>query len=118
MADEVKEEKKSTTARSQIAGFMEFVREHSVVGLAIGLAIGLKVTELVTSIVENLINPLVSLVLPREQSLQEASLTLFGARFGWGDILSNVIELIAVAAVVYFAVKSIGLDRLDKKKDK
>lgn len=116
LREEVRELEAKEKAR--LVGFMDFVREHGVVGLAVGLAIGLKVTELVTAIVDGLINPLVGLVLPKDDSLKSATLTLFGAKFEWGNILSTFIELLAVAAVIYFVLKSIGLERLDKKKDK
>jgi large conductance mechanosensitive channel len=103
---------------ARLAGFMDFIREHSVVGLAVGLAIGLSVTELVTAIVEGFINPMVGVILPSDNNLKEASFTLLGSEFLWGNILLNFINLIAVAALIYFVVKGIGLHRLDKKKDK
>ncbi len=114
--EEVRELAQKEEAR--LAGFMDFIREHGVVGLAVGLAIGLSVTDLVTAIVKGFINPLVGVILPSDNSLEDASFTLLGSEFLWGDIVLNFINLIAVAAIIYFVVKGIGLNRLDKKKDK
>ncbi len=105
----------------QIKGFMTFVREQGVVGLAVGLAIGTAAGNTVKSIVDNLINPLVGLILGgTDLSSIQSVVNRGGERlvFGWGNILNSAITLLAVAGVVYFAVHGLKLDRADKKKDK
>lgn len=122
--------KAAVTARKQAAarvqkkplgGFMDFVREQGVVGLAIGLAIGTQAKTLVDSIVVSFINPLVGLVLPGNGDLLKKTFTLTigskSAVFGYGSFLSVLISFLAVCAVIYFVVKGLKLDKLDKKKD-
>lgn len=108
----------------QMQGFVDFIREAGVVGLAIGLAIGTQVTILVSQIVDNFINPIVGFVLSfivgSGSSLQDYTWTISsGAHplvIGWGAILSGMIKLVAVAAVIYYIVIGLKLDKLDKEK--
>ncbi len=107
-------------------GFMDFVREQGVVGLAVGLAIGTSATVLVKSIVDDIINPLVGALLPGKSAGLSAKYICLGGEAGelctnklnYGIVISNLISFMAVAVVIYFAVKGLKLDRLDKKKDK
>lgn len=108
---------------SQAAGFMEFVRQQGVVGLAIGLAIGTAATVLVKSIVDNMVNPVIGALLPGSSDLNSKFVCIGsnGAecinKIAWGPVVSNLISFLAVAAVIYFVVKGLQLDKLDKKKD-
>jgi len=105
----------------QIRGFMDFVRTQGVVGLAVGLAIGTQVTATTKSIADGFINPIVGFILGSTTALSADSWHLsLGHRnmvIGWGAILSSLITLVAVAAVIYFVVKGLGLDKLDKQKE-
>lgn len=99
--------------RKNITGFMQFIREQGVVGLAIGFILGGAVSGLVKSFVEDIINPLIGLGFGSIKTLS-----------GWtigpvlvGNFVSVVINFIIIAAVVYFMFKGLGLDRLDKKKE-
>ena len=104
-----------------ISGFSDFVRQQGVIGLAIGLALGTQVKAVVDQIVLSFINPLVGLVLPGEGDLSKKvfHLTLGHktATFGYGQFLNVVISFIAVAAVIYFVVKGLKLDKIDKPKE-
>lgn len=108
-------------AAQPLTGFMNFVREQGVVGLAIGLALGAQVKALVDQIVASFINPLVGLILPGQGDLSKKffSFTVGDktAVFSYGAFLNVLISFIAVAAVIYFVVKGLKLDRIDKKKD-
>ena len=114
---------KETKVHSQLNGFMDFVREQGVVGLAVGLAIGTAATVLVKSIVDNMINPIIGALLPGSSNLTDKFICIGSNgtecvnKLAWGAVVSNMISFLAVAAVVYFAVKGLGLDKLDKKKD-
>lgn len=107
----------------QLKGFMAFVREQGVVGLAVGLAIGTQAGKAVEAIVKGFINPIVSFVVGDTKGLESATWTVFqnGSRelvFGWGGIVSALITLVAVAAVIYYVVHGLKLDKIDRKKDK
>lgn len=103
------------------SGFMAFLREQSVVGLAIGLVLGTQAKALVDQLIASFINPLVGLLLPGQGTLKEKvfDFTMNGktAKFGWGAFVISLMTFVIVAAVVYFVFKGLKLDKLDKKKD-
>jgi large conductance mechanosensitive channel len=98
-------------------GFIEFIRTQGVVGLAIGVILGAAVARTVTALVEDIINPIIGILLGKAGDLNEMSTTVRGVEFLWGDLLSNLINLIVIAAVVYYGVKLLRLDKLDHKKE-
>lgn len=106
---------------THMAGFVNFIREQGVVGLAVGLAIGTAAGDTVKKLVTAFIDPLVQLVVGSQQGLQSASFTVEVAgrkgEFLYGAFVSSLITLIAVAFVVYAIVHFLRLDKLDKKKD-
>jgi large conductance mechanosensitive channel len=120
--DDLMEQEKNRIKR-QVGGFMDFVREQGVVGLAVGLSIGTAATVFVKSLVDNLINPIIGTLLPGGSDLAskhyclERTGTECVNKLGWGGIISNLISFLAVAAVIYFVVKGLKLDKLDKKHD-
>ena len=106
---------------THMAGFVNFIREQGVVGMAVGLAIGTAAGDTVKKLVTAFIDPLVQLIVGSQQGLQSASFTveIAGRRgeFLYGAFVSSLITLIAVAFVVYAIVHFFKLDKLDKKKN-
>ncbi len=106
---------------THMAGFVNFIREQGVVGMAVGLAIGTAAGDTVKKLVTAFIDPLVQLVVGSQQGLQSASFTVEVAgrkgEFLYGAFVSSLITLIAVAFVVYAIIHFFKLDKLDKKKD-
>lgn len=102
-------------------GFVDFVREQGVVGLAIGLAIGTQAGILVKDIVATIVDPTIGLLIGNPQGLQAAvwdvSISSRTASFPIGRLIYSLIVFLAVCIVVYFVAKVLKLDRLDKKKD-
>lgn len=105
----------------QFGGFMNFLREQSVVGLAIGLVLGTQAKALVDQLLASFINPLVGLLLPGEGTLKDKVFTVHmngkTADFGWGAFVLGLLTFVIVAAVVYYVFKGLKLDKLDKKKE-
>ncbi|OYW83883.1 hypothetical protein B7Z17_04950 [Candidatus Saccharibacteria bacterium 32-49-10] len=112
---------KISALTSKGSGFMNFIREQGVVGLAVGLAIGAAAGDTVKKLVDALINPIVQLIIGSQQGLEQAhTVVTIGGRTGdfrWGAFVSSLITLFAVAFVVYFIVRGLKLDKIDKKKD-
>lgn len=96
-------------------GFLEFIREQGVMGLAVGFILGGAVSKLVASLVADVVNPLVGLLLGRV-NLSQMYTQIGNSRLMWGNFISTAIDFSVIAAVVYFGVKILGLDKLDKKK--
>jgi len=97
-------------------GFLNFVREQGVVGLAVGFILGGAVSKVVSSIVTDLLNPLIGLLLGKVGNLNEAFIQIGESQLMWGKFISTTIDFIVIALVVYFGVKLLKLDKLDKKK--
>ncbi len=97
-------------------GFLNFIREQGIVGLAVGFILGGAVSKTVSSLVDNVINPLIGLFLGKV-NLADKALLIGEASLKWGAFLTTVIDFLVVALVVYFGVKALGLDKLDKKKE-
>lgn len=104
------------TALKPLQGFIDFVRQQGVIGLAVGLVLGTAAKEVVDSIVKSFIDPLLGLLLPRADNLADASFFIGKSEFMYGAFLSVLIKFLSVAAVIYFIVHGLKLDKLDKKK--
>lgn len=98
-------------------GFINFIREQGVTGLAVGFILGGAVSKLVTAIVTDLIDPFVGLALGSMDGLKESYFGVGSAKIMYGDLISVFIDFVIISLVVYFGVKLLKLDKLDKKKE-
>jgi large conductance mechanosensitive channel len=112
----------ATAPGRQLNGFLEFMRAQGVVGLAIGLVFGVQIKALVDQIIASFINPILGLALPGQGDLAKKTFSLTVgdkvAVFSYGAFIAVLLSFITVAAVVYFIIKGLKLDKLDKKKEK
>jgi large conductance mechanosensitive channel len=95
-----------------IAGFIEFIRQQGVVGLAVGFILGGAVSKVVSAMVHDIVNPILGYVLGSTEGLKAMTL----GPILLGDFLAVIIDFMIIAAVVYFVVKGFGFDKLDKPK--
>lgn len=105
----------------QLRGFMEFVREQGVVGLAVGLAIGTQAAILVKDVVSAIVDPVIGLIIGNPSGLRAAvwDVEVIGrsATFKLGQLGYSLLVFMAVCAVIYFVVRGLKLDKLDRKKE-
>ena len=97
-------------------GFIEFIREKGVVGLAVGFILGGSISKLVTSLVNDIINPVLGIVLGAAGGLKTAYFKLGPAKIMWGSFINAFIDFMVIALVVYYGVTLLKLDKLEKKK--
>ena len=97
-------------------GFKTFIREQGVVGLAVGFILGGAVSAFVASFVDGIVYPIVSAIFGTA-GLETNSASVGDATLSWGAVVAAAINFIVIAAVVYWGVKSLGLDKLDKEKE-
>ena len=100
-----------------MTGFINFIRKQGVVGLAVGFILGTSVAKVVSSLVQDIIQPVLALVLGGPGGLNAAAFSFFGATVKYGSFIAAVIDFLIIAAVVYYGVKALRLDRLDVKKE-
>lgn len=119
---------RKTAARTgkvtKLDGFMTFVREQGVVGLAVGLVIGTQVKLVVDQLIASFINPVLGLVLPGQGDLSQKKATLTiaelgnkTATFAWGQFVYVLISFVVVAAIIYYIIHGLKLDKVDKTKE-
>lgn len=103
--------------REQLGGFINFLREHAVVGVAIGFIVGLQAQTLIKQLVASFITPLLNLMLG--PNLQNERFTVHKGTgpvaFVWGGFLYALADFVVVLLFIYLVVKILQLDKLDKK---
>ncbi|MDL2363499.1 MAG: MscL family protein [Patescibacteria group bacterium] len=103
-----------------VTGFVGFLREHSVVGLAVGFAIATQAQALVKQLITSFIDPLYALLFSGEKLSTKSSTLHFHGReqaFGWGAFMYTLLDFLFVLLAIYLIVKFFKLDRLAKAKD-
>ena len=110
--------------KTHLVGFLDFVREQGVIGLAVGLALGTAAGASVKQIVDGLINPIVGFLIGGIDLAQLKWVVVApgvggrsGLIFSWGAVISSLITLIVTALVIYWLVRVTKLDRIDKQKE-
>lgn len=103
-----------------VGGFTEFLREYTVVTLAIGFVIAAQVQGLVKQLVADFINPLSQLLFATELSQRTFTLHFHThyANFAWGDLVYGLIEFLFVLIIIYVLIKLFRLEKLNKPHDK
>lgn len=102
--------------KEQVNGFVRFIREHAIVGLAVGFIIATQAQAVIKQLVSSFIDPVI--ILFGGTSLNELKVTaeLFGnhADFTVGAMIYSLINLLAVLLAIYILIKTLKLDKLDQ----
>ncbi|HEX6067635.1 MAG TPA: MscL family protein [Nitrososphaera sp.] len=90
--------------------FIGFLKTFGVIGLAIAFVIGAAASKLVTAFVNDIINPIVGLALPSGdlKTLHynvTSSTTGATSTFAYGDLISNILDFMIIAFIVFLAYK-------------
>jgi large conductance mechanosensitive channel len=103
-------------AFSMLEEFKQFALKGNVIDLAIGIIIGAAFAKIVDSLVKHLIMPLLSVVLPAEQSYLGWKWVINGKEVPYGLFLGEVVSFLILAFALYlFIVKFLGLLMRAKK---
>ncbi|HXR49420.1 MAG TPA: MscL family protein [Verrucomicrobiae bacterium] len=102
-----------------MSGFVTFLRERAIVGLAVGFAIGSQAQVVVKQFISSFVDPLFKLLIPGDQVLSARNWTIgFGghtAIFGWGAMVYTLIDFLFILFMIYLVIHLLRLDQLDKK---
>ncbi|HEY4161203.1 MAG TPA: MscL family protein [Candidatus Saccharimonadales bacterium] len=104
--------------REQVGGFVQFIRERAVVGVAIGFIVGLQAQTLIKQLVDSFITPFLALLLGRDLQSRRFAVGSSGpdqVQFQWGAFVYALVDFMVVLLFIYLIVKIFKLDRLDKK---
>jgi len=103
------------TAGKPATGFVAFLRERAIIGLAIGFVIGTQVQTVVKGFIADFIDPFFRLLIPGNQNLSQRQWVVYGAQFKWGDMVYQVLDFLFIVFIIYLVIHMFKLDRLDKK---
>jgi large conductance mechanosensitive channel len=96
-------------------GFLDFLKEYGIIGLAIAVIIGGKLNQLVTSLVNDLLTPLIfqpALNAAGVDNIRDLSFN--GIKYG--AVVGAFIDFLIVAFIVYlFAKKVLREEKVTKK---
>lgn len=87
--------------------FKAFILRGNVLDLAVGVIIGAAFTAIVTSLVKNIINPFIG-IFAKSSALAHLQITVGTAKITYGAFLTDVINFIITAFVVFLLVKAIN----------
>ncbi len=103
-------------------GFINFIREQGVVGIGVGFVVGTSAAALIKSVVTNLLNPIIGIIMGGTDLTNKV--VCLSSKSGicrnslkYGQVISDIISFLLILAVVYFVVKSLRLEKLDKEKE-
>ena len=89
-----------------LRGLIEFLREYSVIGLAIGVVVGQTSKDLVDSLVKGVFMPIVELLVSKDK-FENMVFTIKNVNFDIGSVLSAFLTFVIVMSLLYFIVKKI-----------
>jgi large conductance mechanosensitive channel len=102
--------------------FFDFLKTFGIIGLAIAFVIGLAASRLVTAFVNDIIDPLIGLFLPagslETMSAKVTNITGSTSEFKYGDLISNIIDFVIIALIVFLAYKQLSKYKLVEDKTK
>lgn len=87
--------------------FKEFAMKGNVLSLAVGVIIGGAFQGLVKAFIDDIFSPILGLFLPGS-SLSSFSFTIFGSTILLGDFVSQVINFVLMAFVIFLIVKAVN----------
>jgi len=96
-----------------VGGFVNFLRDHSVVTLAVGFVIATQVQGLVKQLVNSFITPTIQYFF--KNALVKDNLIIHLSNrtivYGWGQFLNEVIIFLFVLVTIYLIIRVLRLDK-------
>jgi large conductance mechanosensitive channel len=102
--------------------FFDFLKTFGIIGLAIAFVIGQAASRLVTAFVNDIIDPLIGLFLPagslETMTFKVTNLAGSTTEFKYGDLISNIIDFLIIALIVFIAYRQLSKYKLVEDKTK
>ena len=102
--------------KSGASGFMQFIKEQNIVGLAIGLVLGTQAGATVNSLINNVIMPPLGFLLGSADGIRGLSIDIGMTPAGehavltYGQFINDLIDFLVLALGVYIVIKALKLD--------
>jgi large conductance mechanosensitive channel len=102
--------------------FFDFLKTFGIIGLAIAFVIGQAASRLVTALVNDIIDPIIGFFLPAGSldtlTFKITNLSGSTTEFKYGDLISNIIDFLIIALIVFLAYKQLSKYKLVEDKTK
>jgi large-conductance mechanosensitive channel len=104
--------------KNQVQGFLGFLREKAIIGLAVGFVVATQVQSVVKQLIASFLDPLTTVLFGARLSSQTFTWTWHDrhADFAWGQFVYVLIDFFVVVITIYAIVKFFKLDKLDQPK--
>jgi large conductance mechanosensitive channel len=103
---------KNPEKKTLLQQFIDFLNTFGVIGLVIAFVIGVAASALISALVKDIVNPLIGLVLPSGNlatlEFSVKSITGKASTFLYGDLISNIINFLVIAFIVFVAYKQLS----------
>jgi large conductance mechanosensitive channel len=117
-----KEELPAEVRRTLAQEFFDFLKTFGIIGLAIAFVIGQAASRLVTALVNDIIDPIIGYFLPagslETMTFKVTNLAGSTTEFKYGDLISNIIDFLIIALIVFLAYKQLSKYKLVEDKTK
>src|SRR5438128_12248880 len=101
--------KMKTVSDNITNGFISFLKEYGIIGLAIAVIIGAAVGKLVSALVADIIMPIVTFFIPGG-NWRQAIFSIGPIHLAIGDFVGAMLDFLIIAFVVYLIAKWILKD--------
>ena len=81
--------------------FLDFIKQYKILGLASAFILGLAVNALILSLAQDLITPIIGLVVPGFESIEDIKIGVLGI----GNFIAAFINFIIIALIIFLIVK-------------
>lgn len=104
----------ATKLKEKSAGFLEFIKNQGLIGMAVGIILGTAAGSLVKSLIDNIIMPPLGFILGSADGLKGLALNMGKTSSGkyavlnYGVFLNDLVNFLVIAAVVYFIIMGVS----------
>lgn len=103
-----------------VIGFIDFLRSHAIIGLAVGFIVATQVQTLIKQLILSFITPTFQFFV--KGSLSNDSITLHlrshSVTYSWGIFVTDLLDFLFVIASLYIIIRIFKLDKLDNNPKK
>lgn len=103
-----------------VSGFIGFLRERAVVGVAIAFVVASQMQVFAKALVDQMISPAFQLLFGGQELPKRIFTLHWHGRegvFHWGAVLYSLVNFLFIVAAIYLIIRFLKLDKLDKKSD-
>jgi large-conductance mechanosensitive channel len=102
-----------------VGGFVNFLRSHAIVTLAVGFVIATQVQTVIKQLVTSFITPTFQLFVKGSLAKDSVSLHLHGrvVSYSWGVFISDLLDFLFVLAALYLIIRFFKLDKFETPKE-